>query len=132
MRCDPPGSEAFLRRTTDGKARNQNLALVNFLRASIGIGISSRIWTLNGTTIRTCARVDAVAGSHRRSQSLFRNKGAEWRLPECRRLGFLCGWGEKAAFWEYILRVGTEDFAQIDPIGKKIASKLWRRTCAYS
>src|SRR5258708_37069049 len=57
------------------------------------------------------ARVDAVAGSHRRSQRLFRNRGGMAAFRNVRAGGFSCGVGGKTAFLGYILRPRHRKFS---------------------
>jgi hypothetical protein len=52
-------------------------------------------------------------------RSTFSGTGAEWRPSGITRLGFpLANWGEKRLSGNIFFATGTEDFAQVDQIGR--------------
>jgi tetratricopeptide (TPR) repeat protein len=80
---------------------------------------SSRILTLNGTTILYLPRDSTLSLGATGVRSAFSGTGAEWRPAGMARLGFpLANWGEKRLSGNVSFAAGTEDFAQIDQIGR--------------
>ncbi len=79
----------------------------------------SRILTLNVTTIVYLPREWTLSLGATGARSAFSGTCAEWRPSGMSRLGFpLAGWGEKRLSGSIFFAAGTEDFAQIDQIGK--------------
>ena len=80
---------------------------------------TSRILTLNGTTIIYLPRDGTLSLGATGVRSTFSGTGAEWRPSGMTRLGFpLANWGEKRLSGSIFFAAGTEDFAQIDQIGR--------------
>jgi tetratricopeptide (TPR) repeat protein len=80
---------------------------------------ASRILTLNGTTIFSFPRDTALSLGATGARSAFSGTGAEWRPSGMARLRFpLASWGEKRLSGSLFFAAGTEDFAQIDQIGR--------------
>jgi tetratricopeptide (TPR) repeat protein len=80
---------------------------------------TSRILTLNGTTIVYLPRDFTLSLGATGVRSTFSGTGAEWRPSGITRLGFpLANWGEKRLSGSVFFAVGTEDFAQVDQIGR--------------
>jgi hypothetical protein len=80
---------------------------------------ASRILTLNGTTIVYLPRDWMLSLGATGVRSTFSGTGAEWRPSGIARLGFpLANWGEQRLSGSVFFAVGTEDFAQIDQIGR--------------
>jgi tetratricopeptide (TPR) repeat protein len=80
---------------------------------------TSRILTLNGTTIVYLPRDCTLSLGATGVRSTFSGAGAEWRPSGITRLGFpLANWGEKRLSGSVFFAAGTEDFAQIDQIGR--------------
>ncbi len=80
---------------------------------------ASRILTLNGTAIVYLPRDSTLSLGATGVRSAFSGTGAEWRPSGITRLGFpLANWGEKRLSGSVFFAVGTEDFAQIDQIGR--------------
>jgi tetratricopeptide (TPR) repeat protein len=80
---------------------------------------SSRILTLNGTTILYLPLEWTLSLGATGARSAFSGTSAEWRPSGITRLGFpLAGWGEKRLSGSAFFAVGTEDFAQVDQIGR--------------
>ena len=80
---------------------------------------TSRILTLNGTTIIYLPRDGTLSLGATGVRSTFSGTGAEWRPSGMTRLGFpLANWGEKRLSGNIFFAAGTEDFAQIDQIGR--------------
>ena len=79
----------------------------------------SRILTLNGTTILYLPREWTLSLGATGARSAFSGTGVEWRPSGMARLGFpLAGWNEKRLSGNIFFAAGTEDFAQIDQIGR--------------
>jgi tetratricopeptide (TPR) repeat protein len=79
----------------------------------------SRILTLNGTTIIYLPRDFTLSLGATGVRSTFSGTGAEWRPSGMTRLGFpLANWGEKRLSGSIFFAAGTEEFAQIDQIGR--------------
>ena len=80
---------------------------------------ASRILTLNGATIVYLPRDSTLSLGATGVRSTFSGTGSEWRPSGITRLGFpLSSWGEKRLSGNIFFAVGTEDFAQIDQIGR--------------
>ena len=80
---------------------------------------TSRILTLNGTTIIYLPRDFTLSLGATGVRSTFSGTGAEWRPSGMTRLGFpLANGGEKRLSGSIFFAAGTEDFAQIDQIGR--------------
>jgi len=80
---------------------------------------SSRILTLSGTTIVYLPREWTVSVGAIGARSGFSGTGAEWRPSGIARLGFpLAHWSVKRLSGNMFFAAGTEDFAQIDLIGR--------------
>jgi tetratricopeptide (TPR) repeat protein len=80
---------------------------------------TSRILTLNGTTIVYLLRDCTLSLGATGVRSTFSGTGAEWRPSGITQLGFpLANWGEKRLSGSIFFAAGTEDFAQIDQIGR--------------
>jgi len=116
-----PKSEAFFDVNHGWKASE-----TNFLRAvEFDYGQhwywyqTSRILTLNGTTIIYLPQDCTLSLGATGVRSTFSGTGAEWRPSGMTRLGFpLANWGEKRLSGSIFFAAGTEDFAQIDQIGR--------------
>jgi tetratricopeptide (TPR) repeat protein len=80
---------------------------------------SSLILTLSGTTIVYLPREWTLSLGATGARSAFSETNAEWRPSEITRLGFpLAGWGSKRLSGSVFFAAGTEDFAQVDQIGR--------------
>jgi len=80
---------------------------------------ASRILTLNGTTIIYLPKDFTLSLGATGVRSAFSGTGAEWRPSGMTRMGFpLANWGEKRLSGSVFFAAGTEDFAQIDQIGR--------------
>jgi tetratricopeptide (TPR) repeat protein len=80
---------------------------------------SSRILTVNGTTILYLPREWTLSLGATGARSAFSGTGVEWKPSGMTRLGFpLAGWNEKRLSGNIFFAAGTEDFAQIDQIGR--------------
>lgn len=80
---------------------------------------TSRILTLNGTTIVYLPRDFTLSLGATGVRSTFSGTGAEWRPSGITRLGFpLANWSERRLSGNIFFAVGTEDFAQVDQIGR--------------
>jgi tetratricopeptide (TPR) repeat protein len=79
----------------------------------------SRILTLNGTAIAYLPGEWTLSLGATGARSAFSGTGAEWRPSEMTRLGFpLANWGERRLAGNVSFAAGTEDFTQIDQIGR--------------
>jgi tetratricopeptide (TPR) repeat protein len=79
----------------------------------------SRILTLSGTTILYLPQEWTFSLGATGARSAFSGTGAEWRPSGMGRLGFpLSRWGERRLSGNVFFAAGTEDFAQIDQIGR--------------
>ncbi len=79
----------------------------------------SRILTLNGTTIIYLPRDFTLSLGATGVRSTFSGTAAEWRPSGMTRLGFpLANGGEKRLSGSIFFAAGTEEFAQIDQIGR--------------
>lgn len=80
---------------------------------------SSRILTLNGTAVLYLPREWTFSLGETGARSAFPGTGVEWRPSELGRLGFpLAHRGEKRLSGNVFYAAGTEDFAQVDQIGR--------------
>jgi tetratricopeptide (TPR) repeat protein len=79
----------------------------------------SRILTLNGTAILYLPQDWTLSLGATGARSTFSGTGVEWRPSGMTRLGFpLAHWGERRLSGNVFFAAGTEDFAQIDQIGR--------------
>jgi tetratricopeptide (TPR) repeat protein len=79
----------------------------------------SRILTLNGTAIAYLPREWTLSLGATGVRSAFSGTVAEWRPSGMTRLGFpLANWGERQLSGNTFFAAGTEDFTQIDQIGR--------------
>ncbi len=116
-----PKSEAFFDVNHGWKASETNLLrAVEFVYGQHWYWYqASRILTLNGTTIVYLPRDSTLSLGATGVRSTFSGTGAEWRPSGITRLGFpLANWGEQRLSGSVFFAVGTEDFAQIDQIGR--------------
>ncbi len=80
---------------------------------------ASRILALNGNAIVTLPKEWTLSLGATGARSTFSGTGAEWRPSGITRLGFpLAGWSDKRLSGNVFFAVGTEDFAQVDQIGR--------------
>jgi tetratricopeptide (TPR) repeat protein len=80
---------------------------------------SSRILTLSGTTIVYLPREWTVSLGAIGARSAFSGTNAEWRPSGITRLGFpLARWSAQRLSGHVFFAAGTEDFAQVDLIGR--------------
>jgi len=80
---------------------------------------SPRILTLTGTTIVYLPREWTLSLGATGARSAFSGTAAEWRPSGITRLAFpLAGWGAKRLSGNVLFAAGTEDFAQVDQIGR--------------
>jgi len=80
---------------------------------------SARILTLSGTIIIYLPREWTLSLGATGARSVFPGTGAEWRPSEITRLRFpLASWGPKRLSGNVFFTAGTENFAQIDQIGR--------------
>ena len=80
---------------------------------------ASRILTLNGTTIVHFPGESALSLGATGVRSAFSGTGVEWRPSGMARLVFpLATWKEKRLSGSLTFAAGTEDFAQIDQVGR--------------
>jgi tetratricopeptide (TPR) repeat protein len=80
---------------------------------------SSRILTLNNTIVLYLPREWMLSLGATGARSAFSGTGAEWRPAGITRLGFpLAGWGPQRLSGNVFFAAGTEDFAQVDQIGR--------------
>jgi hypothetical protein len=81
--------------------------------------LTSRVLTLSGIAIVYLPREWTISLGATGARSAFPGTGAEWRPSEIARLGFpLAGWGPKRLSGNVFFAAGTEDFAQVDQIGR--------------
>lgn len=79
----------------------------------------SRILTLNGTTILYLPREWTFTLGATGARSAFTGTGAEWRPSGLGRIGFpLAHWGGRGLSGNVFFAAGSEDFAQVDQIGR--------------
>ncbi len=79
----------------------------------------SRILTLNGTAILYLPQDWTLSLDATGARSAFSGTGVEWRPSGIMRLGFpLAHWGERRLSGNVFFAAGTEDFAQVDQIGR--------------
>ncbi|PYX61022.1 MAG: hypothetical protein DMG76_00735, partial [Acidobacteria bacterium] len=80
---------------------------------------SSRILALSGAAILYLPREWTFSLGSTGARSTFTGTVADWRPSGITRLGFpLAGWGEKQLSGNIFFAVGTEDFGQVDQIGR--------------
>ena len=80
---------------------------------------SSRILTLSGATIVYLPHEWTLSVGATGARSAFSMTAAEWRPSGITRLGFpLAGWGVKRLSGNVLFAAGTENFAQVDQIGR--------------
>jgi tetratricopeptide (TPR) repeat protein len=80
---------------------------------------SSRILTLTGTAIAYLPREWTLSLGATGARSAFSGTPAEWRPSGIARLGFpLANWGARALSGNVFYAAGTEDFGQVDQIGR--------------
>jgi len=81
--------------------------------------LTSRVLTVSGTAIVYLPREWTLSLGATGARSAFAGTGAEWRPSGITRLGFpLAGWGPKRLSGNVFFAAGTEDFAQVDQIGR--------------
>ena len=86
---------------------------------------TSRILTLSGTATISFPQEWTVSLGTTGARSSFPGTGTEWRPSGNARLGFPLGrWEQKRLSGNVFFAVGTEDFAQLDQIGR-FASKTY-------
>lgn len=79
----------------------------------------SRILTLNGTTVVYFPQEWTFTLLATGARSAFTGTGAEWRPSGTTRLAFpLARWNERRLSGNIFFAAGTEDFAQVDQIGR--------------
>jgi len=79
----------------------------------------SQILTLNGTAIVYLPQEWTLSLGATGARSAFRGTGTEWRPSGMTRLGFpLANWGQQQLSGSVFFAAGTEDFAQIEQIGR--------------
>jgi tetratricopeptide (TPR) repeat protein len=116
-----PKSEAFFDVSHGWKVSETNfLRAVEFVYGQHWYWYqASKILTLNGTTIVYLPRDATLSLGATGIRSTFSGTGAEWRPSGIARLGFpLANWGEQRLSGSVFFAAGTEDFAQIDQIGR--------------
>ena len=116
-----PKSEAFFDLDRGGKVSETNFVRgLEFVYGQHWYWYqSSRILTLNGTTIVYLPREWTLSLGATGARSAFSGTAAEWRPSGITRLGFpLAGWGAKRLSGNVLFAAGTEDFAQVDQIGR--------------
>ncbi len=116
-----PKSEAFFDVNHSWKVSEKNyLRAVEFVYGQHWYWYqASRILTLNGTTTVYLPGDATLSLGASGVRSTFSGTGAEWRPSGMTRLGFpLASWREKQLSGNIFFAVGTEDFAQIDQIGR--------------
>ncbi len=116
-----PKSEAFFDADHGWKLSETNLLRsVEFVYAQHWYWYQqSRILTLNGTTIFYFPQEWTLSLGATGARSTFSGTGAEWRPSGIARLGFPLGhWGERRLSGNVFFAAGTEDFAQVDQIGR--------------
>jgi hypothetical protein len=80
---------------------------------------SSRILTLSGTLTVYLPREWTLSLGATGARSAFSGTGVEWRPSGITRLGFpLAGWRAQRLSGNLFFATGTEDFAQVDQIGR--------------
>ena len=80
---------------------------------------SSRILTLTGTAIFYLPHEWTLSLGATGARSAFSGTDAEWRPSGITRLGFpLANWGAQRLFGNVFYAAGTEDFGQVDQIGR--------------
>jgi len=80
---------------------------------------SARILTLSGTSILYFPQDWTFSIGATGARSAFSSANSEWKPSELARLELpIRRWGEKRLFGNFLFAVGTEDFAQVDQIGR--------------
>jgi hypothetical protein len=80
---------------------------------------TSRILTLTGTAIVYLPREWTLSLGATGARSVFSGTSAEWRPSGITRLGFpLANWGPKRLSGNVFFAAGTEDFGELDQIGR--------------
>jgi hypothetical protein len=80
---------------------------------------SSRILTLNGTALVQLPKEWTFSLGATGARSVFPETVAEWRPSGITRLGFpLARWGEERFSGNVFFAAGTENFGQVDQIGR--------------
>jgi tetratricopeptide (TPR) repeat protein len=80
---------------------------------------ASRILTLNGNAIVALPQEWTLSLGATGARSIFSGTGTEWRPSGITRLRFpLAHWSDKGLSGNVFFAVGTEDFAQVDQIGR--------------
>jgi tetratricopeptide (TPR) repeat protein len=80
---------------------------------------AARILTLNGTTIVSFPQEWTLSLGATGARSAFSGTGAEWRPSGIGRLGFpLAHWGDRGLSGNVFFAAGTENFAQVDQVGR--------------
>ena len=80
---------------------------------------AARILTLNGTTIVSFPQEWTLSLGATGARSAFSGTGAEWRPSGIGRLGFpLTHWGDRGLSGNIFFAAGTENFAQVDQVGR--------------
>ena len=80
---------------------------------------AARILTLNGTAIVSFPKEWTLSLGATGARSAFSGTGAEWRPSGIGRLGFpLTHWGERGLSGNIFFAAGTENFAQVDQVGR--------------
>jgi len=116
-----PKSEAFFDVDHGWKTGENNFVRsVEFLYAQHWYWYrQSRILTLNGTAIVYLPREWTLSVGATGARSTFSGTSAEWKPSGMARMGFpLANWSEKRLSGNMFFAAGTEDFAQIDQIGR--------------
>jgi tetratricopeptide (TPR) repeat protein len=116
-----PKSEAFF--DLDHGWKTGETTFVRGLEISYGQHwywyLSSRILTLNTTIVIYLPREWTLSLGATGARSAFSGTSAEWRPSGITRLGFpLAGWGAQRLSGNVFFAAGTEDFAQVDQIGR--------------
>jgi tetratricopeptide (TPR) repeat protein len=80
---------------------------------------AARILTLNGSAIVSFPKQWTLTLGATGARSAFSGTGAEWRPSGIGRLGFpLAHWGERGLSGNMFFAAGTENFAQVDQVGR--------------
>jgi len=80
---------------------------------------AARILTLNGTTIVSFPQEWTLSLGATGARSAFSGTGAEWRPSGIGRLGFpVTHWGDRGLSGNIFFAAGTENFAQVDQVGR--------------
>lgn len=83
---------------------------------------SARILALNGSSILYLPNDWTFTLGATGARSAFAGDGSEWKPSEMARTEFpVARWGERRLFGDFVFSAGTEDFAQVDQIGRFVA-----------